>query len=93
MIRESGYPSRSVNDQEDPGMAGNRKVALVTGAGHGIGRAIALQLAGNEFDVAVHYGRSQTEAADVVAAIERNGGRAKAIQGDLGRVADIEAVF
>jgi len=69
------------------------KVALVTGAGRGIGRAVALRLARLGYSIAVHYGRSAKEAIDVVREIEQIGGKAKAIQGDMGRVADIEALF
>lgn len=69
------------------------KVALVTGAGRGIGRAVALRLARLGFTIAVHYGRSAKEAIAVVGEIEQAGGRAQAIQGDMGRVTDIEALF
>jgi 3-oxoacyl-[acyl-carrier protein] reductase len=59
------------------------KVALVTGASRGIGRAIALELAGMGAAVAVNYS-SGAEAADgVVAAITGGGGRALALQADI----------
>jgi 3-oxoacyl-[acyl-carrier protein] reductase len=64
------------------------KVALVTGGGRGIGRAIALELAGLGAAVAVNYNTSETAAAAVVAEIEAAGGRAIALPGD---VADPEA--
>lgn len=60
------------------------KTALVTGASRGIGRATALALAEAGAYVLVHYGRSAAQAADVVRAIETNGGRATAIAADLG---------
>ncbi len=60
------------------------KTALVTGASRGIGRATALALAEAGAYVLVHYGRSAAQAADVVRAIETNGGRATAIAVDLG---------
>lgn len=59
--------------------------ALVTGAGRRVGRAIALDLASAGWRVGVHYHRSSDEAAAVVAEIERQGGRAAALQADLGR--------
>jgi 3-oxoacyl-[acyl-carrier protein] reductase len=59
------------------------KTALVTGSSRGIGRATALALAEAGAQVLVHYGQSANEAASVVAAIQANGGRAKAIQADL----------
>ena len=54
------------------------RVALVTGAGRGIGRAIALALAEAGADVAVNYRRDAEAAAETVADIERLGRRARA---------------
>lgn len=59
------------------------RTALVTGAGKRIGRAIALDLAGHGWALAVHYNRSGTDAAAVVAEIEGRGGRAAAFGADL----------
>ena len=60
------------------------KTALVTGASRGIGRATASALAQAGARVLVHYGRSTQEAEALVAAIHARGGRADAIQADLG---------
>lgn len=68
-------------------------VALVTGAARRIGRAIALALARDGWDVAVHYGRSRAEAARTVADIERLGRRAVAVACDLGVERDVRALL
>ena len=66
--------------------------ALVTGAAHRIGRAIALDLAKAGWAVAVHYKESE-EAADTTAAeIGASGGRAQAIHADLALAAAKRAV-
>lgn len=64
-----------------------RKV-LVTGAGLGIGQGVARTLAGAGAKVALHYAGSRTGAEEAVAAIEAEGGRAIAIQGDLRSAAE-----
>jgi NAD(P)-dependent dehydrogenase (short-subunit alcohol dehydrogenase family) len=58
-------------------------VALVTGAGAGIGTGIATRLAEAGAHVAVHYHRSEAGARDVVARITADGGIARAYQADL----------
>jgi len=69
------------------------RVALVTGAGKRLGRAIALGLAGAGWDVAVHYRHSQREAADTVAAIAALGRRAVALGCDLDDEAAVRALL
>jgi NAD(P)-dependent dehydrogenase (short-subunit alcohol dehydrogenase family) len=64
-------------------MSAPAKAALVTGAAKRIGRALALELAAEGFDVAVHYRTSAAEAAATVAAIEAGGRRAVALAADL----------
>jgi 3-oxoacyl-[acyl-carrier protein] reductase len=59
------------------------KTALVTGASRGIGRAIALGIAGAGARVAVHYGANAQAAKETVAAIEAEGGTAFTVQADL----------
>src|SRR5437870_9406824 len=64
------------------------KMALVTGAGMGIGQGIALELARQGAQVAVHYAHSEQGARETVDAITRTGSRAVVVQGDLGQVGD-----
>ena len=69
------------------------KVALITGASRGIGRAIAVRLGRDGAAVVVNYSGSQEAAHETVAAIEKGGGRAIAVQADVGKVADLERLF
>lgn len=59
------------------------KVALVTGASRGIGKAIALLLAENGADVAVNFAGSTAAAEAVAAEIEKMGRKAILVQGDV----------
>lgn len=69
------------------------KVALVTGASRGIGRAIAERLARDGAAVAVNYSSHAKEAETVVATIKTSGGNASAIQADVGRVSQVARMF
>jgi len=69
------------------------KVALVTGAAKRLGRAVALRLAEEGADVAVHYRTSQPEAQDAVKEIEKLGKRAVAFGADLGSVDEIKRLI
>lgn len=69
------------------------KTALVTGAGRGIGRSIALRLARDGARVAVHYGSSADAARQTVTEIAEAGGDAFAIRGRLGVPGDAEALW
>ena len=75
-------------------MSGEKKlagrVALVTGAGKRLGRAVALRLAAEGADVGVHYGKSATEAREVVTEIEKRGRRAAAFSAELTNVPAIQ---
>lgn len=76
----------------NPGRPLEGKVALVTGASRGIGRAIALELARRGAQVVVNYHRSADEAAQVVAAIEGEGGQATAVQADVADLPQAQAL-
>src|SRR5438128_938424 len=59
------------------------KVALVTGSGRGIGRAIALRFAREGADVVINYSRSAGEAKEALAQVEGAGRRGLVVQADL----------
>ncbi len=68
------------------------KVALVTGASRGIGRAIALRLAGEGAKVAINYAGNTAKAEAVKAEIEQNGGEAILVQADVADSSAVEAM-
>jgi 3-oxoacyl-[acyl-carrier protein] reductase len=68
-------------------------VALVTGGGTGIGRAVSLALAGSGAAVAVNYSRSEREAEDTAREIRGGGGKAITVQADVSRLADADAMI
>jgi len=69
------------------------KVALVTGAARGIGRAIALKLAAGGCNVAANYYNSADEAEALCAEIRGLGRRAVAIQGSVGVPDSVDEIF
>ncbi|MBO5652072.1 MAG: 3-oxoacyl-[acyl-carrier-protein] reductase [Selenomonas sp.] len=68
------------------------KVALVTGASRGIGRAIALKLAAEGAKVAINYAGNTAKAEEVKAEIEKNGGEAILVQADVADSAAVETM-
>jgi 3-oxoacyl-[acyl-carrier protein] reductase len=71
----------------------NARVALVTGGSRGIGRAISIVLASAGAAVAVNYRQRESEAAGVVAEIERAGGRAIAVRADVSVADEVKAMI
>lgn len=69
------------------------KVLIVTGAGRGIGAAIALRAAREGYAVAVNYQRDEAAAAGVVERIRAQGGTALAVRADVGDPAAVRAMF
>ncbi|HET6820035.1 MAG TPA: SDR family NAD(P)-dependent oxidoreductase, partial [Candidatus Limnocylindria bacterium] len=74
-------------------MSGDRlagKVAIVTGASRGIGRAIALRFGAEGARIVANYERKSAEAAEVVDEIRSAGGEAVAIAADVSQKADVD---
>lgn len=69
------------------------RIAIVSGASRGIGRAIAERLAADGLAVVVNYAGQAEGAAQTVAAISARGGRALAVQADVGNAGDVERLF
>ena len=69
------------------------KVAVVTGASRGIGRAIAQKLGAEGAKVVVNYASSPEAAEEVVQAIQASGGQASAFQADVGQMEQAKALI
>ncbi len=69
------------------------KVAIVTGASRGIGRAVAERLGRDGAKVVVNYVRNTGKAQEVVEAVKASGSQAVAVQSDIGRLEDVRRLF
>jgi enoyl-[acyl-carrier protein] reductase III len=69
------------------------KIALVTGSGRGIGRAIALRLAKGGADVVINFVRNQAPAEEVAAMIRSMGRKAIVVKANLSKPEDIDDLF
>jgi len=74
-------------------MSRPNKVAIVTGASRGIGRAIASRLASDGFAVVVNYVSNPAEAEQAVGEISASGAQAVAIQADVSKAGDVTGLF
>ena len=70
-----------------------RKVALITGASRGIGRAIALKLASDGFDIMINYAGNLALATEVKAECEALGARAAVFQANIGNQEEVAALM
>ena len=71
----------------------SNKVALVTGSGRGIGRAIALYFAQNGADVVINFFRNRVPAEETASEIEKIGRRALVVKADVGDLDDLNYLF
>jgi len=69
------------------------QVILITGGSRGIGRAVALLAGARQWKVGVNYTQNKTAALETVAEVERLGGQAIAIRGDVAVETDVIALF
>src|SRR5262245_43547007 len=74
-------------------MSFDSKVALVTGSGRGIGKAIALQFAREGADVVINFFRNRAPAEETAEAVRGMGRRALVVKADVGEESGIHALF
>jgi 3-oxoacyl-[acyl-carrier protein] reductase len=70
-----------------------KKVAMITGASRGIGKAVAERLAKDGFAVVVNYASSTAEAEQVVSTIRAQGGESISVKADVANQTDVERLF
>jgi len=70
-----------------------KKVALITGSSRGIGASTAQLLAQSGYEVCINYMQNHDAARALVSLIEKSGGKAQCIQGDVSKPEDVDQVF
>lgn len=85
--------SSGVNGEIMPHATLEGRVALITGAGRGLGAQIAKDLAAKGASIVVNFAKSAVPAQQVVAEIERCGGKALAVQADVSKPKDVAELF
>src|SRR5690242_4897228 len=70
----------------------DNKVAIVTGGDSGIGRAIALGLAKEGAAVTINFHSNHDAAQEVKGLVEKDGGRALVVQGDVSKLPDLQTL-
>ncbi len=71
----------------------DNKIALVTGSGRGIGKAIALHFAQHGADVVINFFRNRTPAEETAREVEKFGHRALLVKADVGDLDDLNGMF
>lgn len=74
-------------------MSMQKRTALITGASSGIGKAIALQLAKENFEVSINFSRSEKQAKEVKEMIEKEGGKAILYKADISSEEQVKEMF
>ncbi|HAG22119.1 MAG: 3-oxoacyl-(Acyl-carrier-protein) reductase [Synergistales bacterium 53_16] len=74
-------------------MTGSSTVALVTGGGRGIGKAVSLELGKMGYSVAVNYNRSRESAEEVAKLLQKEGISAEVFQADVSKAEEVERLF
>ncbi len=74
-------------------MSLNEKHALITGGSRGIGRGIALKLAGNGVKIGIHYFQNESAASDTLAEVRKRGSDGFIVQADVCRPEEITRMF
>jgi NAD(P)-dependent dehydrogenase (short-subunit alcohol dehydrogenase family) len=92
-LSDTFTPLSQPSESSPSSQPNQQRVALVTGAAKRIGRHIALRLARQGWDIAVHYGRSAAEAESLVQEILSMGQRAVALPCELGNEAEVRQLL
>jgi 3-oxoacyl-[acyl-carrier protein] reductase len=93
LLEKRSTPRPAANHKEATMPEQPANTVIVTGASRGIGRAIALRLAGQGYGVIVGYAAKADQAEAVVRSIAANGGQALAVRVDVAEAAQVAALF